>query len=68
MKRVLITGASRGIGRAAALFLSERGYTVVGTSRDPSKYNTLNNKKVTYVAMDVCNIPSVRKGVKNAVK
>ena len=30
---VLITGASSGIGRAAALYLAERGYPVVGTSR-----------------------------------
>lgn len=35
MKRVLLTGASSGIGLAAAYLLSENGYTVVGTARDP---------------------------------
>ena len=33
--RVLLTGASSGIGLAAAYLLSENGYQVVGTARDP---------------------------------
>lgn len=34
MRRVLLTGASSGIGLAAALRLSRAGYPVVGTARD----------------------------------
>ncbi len=33
---VLVTGASRGIGRAIAIELHNRGHTVYGTSRNPS--------------------------------
>ena len=38
---VLITGASSGIGRAAALYLAERGYRVVGTSRSMERLEGL---------------------------
>jgi short-subunit dehydrogenase len=35
MMRALVTGASRGIGKAIALALARRGYEVIGTSRNP---------------------------------
>jgi NAD(P)-dependent dehydrogenase (short-subunit alcohol dehydrogenase family) len=41
VKRVLLTGASSGIGLAAARLLSENGYTVVGTARDPEALRAL---------------------------
>ncbi|MHA2089858.1 MAG: SDR family NAD(P)-dependent oxidoreductase [Candidatus Kariarchaeaceae archaeon] len=34
---VLITGASKGIGKSTAEYLKNKGYTVYGTSRNPSK-------------------------------
>ena len=36
-KTVLITGASSGIGKSTALYLAQRGYTVVGTSRSAER-------------------------------
>ena len=38
---VLITGASSGIGRASALYLAERGFRVIGTSRSTERLQGL---------------------------
>ena len=48
----LVTGASSGIGKAAALALVDRGFRVVGTSRDASR--------VTAVAPALIPDPSAR--------
>src|SRR4051812_23405254 len=37
---ILITGASSGFGLLIASKLHEGGYTVIGTSRDPEKYQS----------------------------
>ena len=39
LKVVLVTGGSSGIGRAIGKLLSENGFIVYGTSRNPEKYN-----------------------------
>jgi short-subunit dehydrogenase len=57
-KRVaLVTGASTGIGRAAASALVAAGFDVVGTSRDASKANPVAG--VTFINLDVTSDTSV---------
>lgn len=43
-KTVLITGVSKGLGRALALELSKRGHTVIGCSRTQDKLNALQSE------------------------
>ncbi|KAA0065479.1 hypothetical protein IC582_030170 [Cucumis melo] len=40
-RKVLITGVSKGLGRALALELASRGHTIIGCSRDQTKLDSL---------------------------
>ncbi len=42
MTTILITGANRGLGLGMARHAVERGYTVIGTARDPKSADDLN--------------------------
>jgi NAD(P)-dependent dehydrogenase (short-subunit alcohol dehydrogenase family) len=55
---VLITGASSGVGQATARLLSERGYKVFGTSRDPARAEPIPTVEI--LALDVHADDSVR--------
>ena len=58
---VLVTGASSGIGAAAAALLARSGFTVFGASRRPPAARTGDG--VRWIAMDVRDEASVAAGV-----
>lgn len=63
--RVLVTGASSGIGRATADYLAAKGMQVAGTSRNISN---APEGAVRLVEMDVTDQSSVAAGVKRTVE
>lgn len=61
---ILITGASRGFGAAAARLLSQRGHRVYGTSREPASANA---EGFTLIPLDVREDDSVQRCVKTVL-
>ena len=71
---VLITGASSGIGKAAAKRLAQKGNRVFGTARHPENASDLageakaNGWDLTLLSMDVRDDASVRAGLASAAR
>jgi len=63
-KVVLITGGSSGIGKSVGIFLSEKGFVVYGTSRNPKK---IKNPPFKLVALDVNKIDTITKAVADVI-
>ncbi|MBT2548101.1 oxidoreductase [Arthrobacter sp. ISL-65] len=61
----LVTGASSGIGKAAAAALAEAGYEVVGTSRSPAGVPPVAG--VTFIDLDVTSDDSVAGAVQEVI-
>ena len=70
--KVLLTGASSGIGLAAGLLLTEKGFQVVGTARDPKgrreRWERASGHPFPFVliAMDLADPASVDRGFDEA--
>ncbi|OIQ38562.1 MAG: short-chain dehydrogenase/reductase [Bacteroidetes bacterium MedPE-SWsnd-G1] len=59
-KVIFITGGSSGIGKSIGEFLSEKGYIVYGTSRNP---DNIKNHPFNLVALDVNNPKSISNAI-----
>lgn len=63
-KVVLITGGSSGIGKSVGEFLTQKGFVVYGTSRNPK---LIDNHPFKLVALDVKNIESISKAIETVI-
>jgi NAD(P)-dependent dehydrogenase (short-subunit alcohol dehydrogenase family) len=59
-KVIFITGGSSGIGKSIGEYLLLKGYTVYGTSRNPSK---IQDSKFPLLELDVRNIESIKAAI-----
>ncbi len=67
-KRVLVTGAGKGIGRAAATMLAARGAHVVALSRDPADLQSLAAETgCETIAVDLAELPGALDPVRAAL-
>ncbi|PJZ70961.1 short-chain dehydrogenase [Leptospira perolatii] len=76
MKKVVITGATDGIGKATARGLAERGWEILLVARNPKKAEATieeisaktGNKKISYVTCDLSSLKEVAKASKEISK
>lgn len=66
-KTVLITGASSGIGRAAAIELSQKGYSVYAGARRTEKLQELESMGIHPVFLDVADESSIESCVSGII-
>lgn len=64
-KVVLITGGSSGIGKSIGEFLTEKGFIVYGTSRNPENYKA---SKFPILTLDVADISTISETVNTIIK
>ncbi|GAB5520823.1 MAG: oxidoreductase [Rhodothermales bacterium] len=67
MKTILITGASSGIGKDAALQLFDQGYTVYGAARRVDRLETLVGHGLRPLEMDVTKEDDLRNSISTII-
>ena len=75
MKNVVITGGTKGIGKATAILFAENGYRVIATTRNGSQKEALekdfkqnHNVDIVVEQLDVCNEEDVKKLMHNVAE
>ena len=69
MKTIFITGASSGLGKAAAKLFQSKGWNVIATMRHPEKETELNQlENVTVLPLDVTNVDEIGKTVHEVIE
>ncbi len=59
-KTIFITGASSGLGKATAKLFASKGWTVIGTMRNPKKETELSQLPNVYLLkLDICNVEQI---------
>jgi len=68
-KTIFITGASTGLGKAAAKLFQNRGWKVIATMRNPEKETELTAlSDVTVLPLDVTNLAQIQSTSKAAIE
>ncbi|CAM3737029.1 SDR family oxidoreductase [Flavobacterium chungbukense] len=63
-KTIFITGASSGLGKAAARLFQEKGWSVIATMRQPEKETELTSlENVKVIALDVTNSLQIKQTI-----
>jgi NADP-dependent 3-hydroxy acid dehydrogenase YdfG len=65
---VLITGASSGMGRKTALFLSNNNFIVYARTRNIDKLDDIKNKNLIPIYLDITNYKDVQNAINTIYK
>jgi len=67
-KVVLITGASSGMGKTTALFLSKLGFIVYAGTRKPEKLHDIKDTNLIPIALDITDTKSIQTTINTIIK
>lgn len=67
-KVVLITGASTGMGRETALFLSNKDFIVYAGTRDPKKLKDISSKNLIPIKLDITKPQQIQETINTIYK
>jgi NAD(P)-dependent dehydrogenase (short-subunit alcohol dehydrogenase family) len=68
MKTIFITGASTGLGKAAAKLFASKGWNVIATMRKPENEKELNTiSNITLLPLDVTNPEQIKTTVQKSI-